>query len=67
MLFAGKLQNEAPQKTFSVVQKRFVYKLFNELKNEMNKSTVNDLWKKFMTMADKDSTNKDGNPYVENK
>jgi hypothetical protein len=33
----------------------------------MNKSTVNDLWKKFMTMADKDSTNKDGNPYVENK
>jgi hypothetical protein len=55
-------------KEFSVMQKRFVFKLVNDQKDKQNKSFVDALWKKYMVMPEKDTIQKSTNePMLETK
>ena len=52
----------------TLAQKKFVFKLVNDLKDKQNRAFVDLMWKKFMTLPDKDTTLKGTNePIVADK
>ena len=49
-----------------MAQKRFLYKLINENKDNLNKITVNNIWKKYMQAPDSE-TSKKGKSIIQDK
>ena len=54
-LFKGKLKTE---KRHDLSQKKFVFKMLNDEKDRDNKSLVNNIWKKYMTMPEEETLKK---------
>ena len=51
-MFKAKIKAE---KSFDISQKKFVFKLLNDNKDRDNKSVVDAIWKKYMTMPEEDT------------
>ena len=51
-MFKAKIKAE---KSFDISQKKFVFKLLNDNKDRDNKSVVDSIWKKYMTMPEEDT------------
>ena len=61
-------QGQQVKTEHDVNTKKFVYKIINEIKDSQNKATVDDIWKKYMTIPERTSTNKGTNqPFLETK
>lgn len=68
VLFSGQLKSDFDPSSISIYQKRFIFKMINDLKDKQQKTSVDSIWKRFMTMNEKESINKmTGEPYVESK
>lgn len=64
-LFKGKIKAE---KVFDIGQKKFVFKMLNDNKDKDNKSLVNNIWKKYMTMPEEETLKKGTtDPYLTDK
>lgn len=55
-LFAAQVKTELPE--FDMQQKKLVFKIVNNLKDNQNKCTLDDMWKRFMQMNERETNRK---------